>query len=209
MARTIKLNGSDSGTALTSAAVNTLIQNNSEFVLDKRYSFTSPPSNPFTVIPTVDFDNVASYMIVGRGLASTGSHAYRHVYFDSTSGNYGYNGYRGNSFSQGNQSYSSGQVQLSPNSQDTAEYGPNDFTLRIFINESGAPNNGRRHCSMQYSNQQPTNGYYQYKVDNYLFVNASQEWSSIGIGQSNSFVMSSYVTTPSFTVYKQLRAPAS
>jgi len=71
MSRTIRLNstdggpGSSSGNAgLTSAEVKTIIEQNSEWVLDSQVGYSSTTSYPLTVIPSVDFDNVQAYRVV-------------------------------------------------------------------------------------------------------------------------------------------------
>lgn len=210
MARTIRLSGSLSGgSALSTSDVTSLIQSNSRFVLDKKYTFTSAPDNPFKVIPDVDFDNVEVYLIVGRGVGPASSAAYRFLYFGEASGSDSYVGFRSGIAYSGNTTYSSGSVYLSPNGQDTYEGGENNFEMKIYINEKNAPNNGRRIANVHYQSEIPRSGYQDYSVTYHHGISASGDWSHISIGQSTSFGLAQTVTTPSFTVYKQLRVPAS
>ena len=211
MARSIRLSGATGGgSGLSTSDVTSLIQSNSRFVLDKKYTFTSAPDNPFPVIPQVDFDNVEVYLIVGRGVGPASGGAYRYLYFGTANGNHAYRGIRGGTLYSSNNNYSSGSVYMSPNGNDAYQGGENNFEMKIYINEKNAPNDGRRIAKVNYSAEIPNPGGYQGYAATYQHgISASGDWSDISIGQNNSFGLSDTVTTPSFTVYKQLRVPAS
>lgn len=211
MARSIRLSGATGGgSGLSTSDVTSLIQSNSRFVLDKKYTFTSAPDNPFKVIPDVDFDNVEVYLIVGRGVGPASGGAYRFLYFGTANGNHAYVGNRsGNNYS-GNAGYSGGTIYMSMNGHDTYQAGENNFEMKIYINEKKAPNDGRRIAKVNYRAEIPKIGGYQGYAANYQHdISASGDWSDISIGQSTSFDLSDTIATPSFTVYKQLRVPAS
>ncbi len=214
MARTIRLAGSSGGAAgLSTSEVTSLIQSNSSFVLDKNYLFTSDQAAPLTVIPDVDFDNVAVYLIVGRGLANSSGNDYRTINFGNESGVRTYYGGRGGTwYSGGSNNYSSGTFTLMPNNQDVTASGINEFQLKIFINEKDAPNDGRRRAKIHYTSEIPHEGGYQnYAADVHFQVKSNGDWSDIGIGlnSGSTFVVSEFVKNASITVYKQLRVPAS
>lgn len=213
MARTIRLSGSSGGgSGLSASDVTSLIESNSRFVLDKKYEFTSPPASPFPVIPKVDFDNVEAYRIVGRGVGGThNTNTYRYIHFGTANGTQSYTGHRGQQWYSGNQSYSSGYFNLSRGGQDTRGGGTNGFEMTIYINRTDAPNNARQVCNISYRTEVPVIGGYQgYQCDFEITVSSQADWNDIKLSDSSSnFTLSDYVKTPSFTVYKQLRVPAS
>lgn len=212
MARTIRLAGSSGGSGLSTTDVTSLIESNSRFVLDKNHVFTSPPSSPFTVIPSVDFKNVAIYLIVGRGLTSSSGNDHRIIDFGGLSGNRSFYGNKGSTwYSGGETSYSNGTFTLMPNSTECTTQGENDFELKIFINEEGSPSNGSRRARVHYTSEIPnTGGYQNYSSNVHCDVRSDGDWQYIGVGMNNgTFGLSQYATTASMTVYKQLRVPAS
>jgi hypothetical protein len=212
MARTIRLAGSSGGSGLSTTDVTSLIESNSRFVLDKNYVFTSVPSSPFTVIPSVDFENVAIYLIVGRGLTSSGGNDYRTIDFGGHNGDRSYYGNRGGNFYSGGVSgYSNGTFNLMPNGTDCATQGMGDFELKIFINEKGSPNNGSRRAKVHYTSEIPNSqGTQQHAANVHFDVFSDGDWQYIGVGMNNgTFGFSQYAKTASMTVYKQLRVPAS
>ena len=199
MARTIRLSGSSGGgSGLSTSDVTSLIESNSRFVLDKKYTFTSAPNNPFKVIPDVDFDNVEVYLIVGRGVGPASGGAYRYLYFGTANGNHSYTGFRQGQAGSGNTSYSSGSVYMAPNGQDIYQGGENNFEMKIYINEKNAPNDGRRRAYVHYQSEIPkTGGYQSYSSAYHHEIRASGDWSDISIGQSTTFGLADTVTTPS------------
>ena len=214
MARTIRLAGAGDGAAgLSTSEVTSLIQSNSSFVLDKNYLFTSGQSAPLTVIPDVDFDNVAVYLIVGRGLTKSSGNDYRAIKFGSANGVRSYYGNRGSTWYSGSQNnYNNGIFNLMPNNVDVTADGINEFQLKIFINEKDAPNNGRRRAKIHYTTEIPNEGGYQnYAANVHFHLKANDDWSDIAIAlnSGSDFTISQYVKNASITVYKQLRVPAS
>ena len=212
MARTIRLSGSGGGSGLSTTDVTSLIESNSRFVLDKNHVFTSPPSSPFTVIPSVDFENVAIYLIVGRGLTSSGGNDYRTIDFGGLNGNRSFYGNKGSTwYSGGEAGYSNGRFNLMPNGTDCTTQGMNDFELKIFINEKNSPNDGSRRARVHYTSEVPhAGGYQNYSSNVHFDVRSDGDWKYIGVGMNNgTFGFSEYATTASMTVYKQLRVPAS
>ena len=213
MARTIRLSGSSGGgSGLSTSDVTNLIASNTRFVLDKKYEFTSPPEAQFPVIPQVDFDNVEAYRIVGKGLGgSANSNTYRYIHFGTANGQQSYMGHRGQQWYSGNQSYSNGHFNLSRGGQDTYGGGTNGFEMTIYINRTDAPNNARRVCNISYRTEIPIiGGYNGYQCDFEITVISNADWNDIKISDSaNQWILSDYVKVPSFTVYKQLRVPAS
>jgi hypothetical protein len=211
MARSIRLSGAAGGASgLSTSDVTSLIQSNSRFVLDKKYTFTSAPDNPFTVIPNVDFDNVEVYLIVGRGVGPNSNGAYRYLHFGTAAGNHAYRGWQSGAFYASSSNYSSGTVYMSPNGHDSYQGGENNFEMKIYINEKDAPNYGRRIAKVHYQSEVTNPGGYQnYSVTYHHGISANADWSDISIASSVNFGLANTVTTPSFTVYKQLRVPAS
>ena len=170
MARTIRLAGSGGGSGLSTSDVTSLIESNSRFVLDKNHVFTSVPSSPFTVIPSVDFENVAIYLIVGRGLTSSGGNDQRTIDFGGLSGDRSYYGNKGSTWYSGNETgYSNGTFTLMPNSNECTNQGMNDFELKIFINEKGSPGDGSRRARVHYTSEIPNSGGYQNYSSNVHF----------------------------------------
>lgn len=225
MSRTIRLNttaggpGSSSGSAgLTSADVKTIIEQNSEWVLDSQVGYSSNLVYPLTVIPSVDFDNVQAYRVV---LKNFGGSSAGYCYLNIQSGNsaisgtstWSYQSYRDAQapYDSGNTGFSGGQLQLSAGQSDSFE-GSNWREITIWINKSDAPNNGSRVFSVRHENGIPNNGGYQgYRKVVEHHVIASAVFNSFGIGFTGNAPSnpSTLYGDSNIYVYKKLRAPAS
>jgi hypothetical protein len=225
MSRSIRLNtttggpGASSGSAgLTSTDVKTIIEQNSEWVLDSQVGYSSAPSWPLPIIPSVDFDNVQAYRVVLKNFGgSSAGYCYLNIQSGSAAisgtSSWSYQMYRDSSapYTSANTSFSGGQLQLSAGNNDSFE-GSNWREITIWINKSTSPNNGSRVFNVRHENGIPNNGGYQtYRkvVDHHVI--ASAVFNSFGIGFTGDAPSnpSALYGDSNIYVYKKLRAPAS
>jgi hypothetical protein len=225
MSRTIRLNstdggpGSSSGNAgLTSAEVKTIIEQNSEWVLDSQVGYSSTTSYPLTVIPSVDFDNVQAYRVVLKNFGgSSAGYCYLNIQNGaaaiSGTSTWSFQMYRDAQapYDSGNTSFSSGQLNLSAGQSDSIE-GSNWREITIWINKSDSPNQGSQVFSVRHENGIPANGGYQsYRkvVDHHVIASAVFDSFGIGFTGNSPSNPSTLYGDSNIYVYKKLRAPAS
>jgi hypothetical protein len=225
MSRAIRLNSAAGGieasagsSGLTSSDVKTLIAQNSEWVLDTQTGYSSAQSYPFTIISSVDFDNVQAYRVIMKNWgASSQGYCYLNIQKGSSSisgtSQWQYQMYRDSAaaYVSSNTSFSGGDLQLSAGQTDAIE-GSNWREMTIWINKLNAPNNGRRQFSVLHENGIPAaSGYQTFRKVTEHHVVAAEDFDAFGIGftGSASTSPSSLYGDSNIYVYKKLRVPAS
>lgn len=230
MARTIRTNSAAGGvvssaaglsTSEVQALIDTTVNSKVQWQLESYTEYSSISGAGFyPFLASIDFENVYAYHVTMRGFAPASGAARMRLRLENGgtqitgNSNVNYFGQYGASLQTSNTTFSNGDwYPANPNANDSFNQGLNTKEFTFYFNKDGTGTNPKRRFDCEYLSFIPIEGgYTSYAHIQKITVNASADFDGISFdmaGNSWQSNLSQMYCTPSVTVYKQLRVPAT